>query len=91
MDFCNTLSRKEGITPFYEIDGERVKATWDPERAHTDHLSAVMYLRLPLGPVLAPRVKAGKAALTLGVDHPAYTASLRLPDHVALSLTGDLE
>ena len=76
---------------YLDVDGERVKATWDPERAHTDHLSAVMYLKLPLGPALATRVKSGKAAVTLGVDHPAYTASLRLPDHVVLSVADDLE
>jgi hypothetical protein len=73
------------------VDGERVAATWDKSREHPDHLSAVMYLKFPLGPARAAKVRAKLAKLTLAVDHPAYTARAELPAALVASLAEDLE
>ena len=73
------------------VDGRRVPATWDPARIHEDHLSAVLYLKFPLGKALADRVRAKDAKITLAVDHPAYRASVDLAAGVVLSLAEDLE
>ena len=74
------------------VDGERVPAKWDPERVHEDHLSAVLYLKFPLGKALADRVRKKQAtSVALAVDHPTYRATTELPPHVVLSLAGDLE
>jgi hypothetical protein len=75
-----------------EIDGERVPAKWDPERIHEDHLSAVLYLKFPLGKALADRLRTkGAQSVVLAVDHPAYEAKVDLPPNVVVSLAGDLE
>jgi len=75
---------------YLAIDGQRVDATCDPARMHEDRLSAVMYLKFPLGKALADRVRAKGSAIELGVDHPAYTAKLLLPKALALELAEDL-
>ena len=69
----------------------RVNATWDPARVHEDHLSAVLYLKFPLGKALADRVRTKTAKLTLAVDHAIYKAEVDLPPQVVVSLAGDLE
>jgi hypothetical protein len=73
------------------VDGERVAATWDPARMHDDHLSAVIYLKFPLGAARADRVRAKAAKVEIGVDHPAYTTKAELPEHVRRELADDLE
>jgi hypothetical protein len=70
------------------VDGERVPAVWDKAREHPEHLSAVMYLKFPLGEARAK--KLAKAKVVLGVDHPSYTAHAELPPVVLESLAEDL-
>ncbi len=73
------------------VAGDRVPATWDPERIHEDHLSAVLYLKFPLGKALADRVRTKDVKIALAVDHPAYQASVDLAPQVVSSLADDLE
>jgi len=87
------LARARGMESHVHVlvDGERVAATWDRAREHPEHLSAVMYLKFPLGAARAANVRAGSASLTLAVDHPAYTAQVALPGDLVRSLADDLE
>ncbi len=72
------------------VNGERVNATWDPERAHEDQASAVLYLKFPLGEARAAQVRAKTPKIELGVDHPSYAAVTELPTQVVESLAEDL-
>jgi hypothetical protein len=85
-DFLATARGMEARV-FLEVDGERVPAVWDKAREHPDHLSAVMYLKFPLGEARA--VKLAKANVALAVDHPAYSARTELPHSVKDSLAED--
>jgi hypothetical protein len=75
---------------YLAVDGERVAATWDPARVHEDHLSAVLYLKFPLGEARAARIRAKTASLELGVDHPIYTVNVGLSKHVLDEIAEDL-
>jgi hypothetical protein len=70
------------------VDGERVPAVWDKAREHPEHLSAVMYLKFPLGAERA--AKLARSTLALAVDHPVYTARVELPPVLRESLVEDL-
>ncbi len=72
------------------VAGARVAAAWDPARIHEDHLSAVLYLKFPLGKALAERVRSKDVPMTLAVDHPAYKAHADLGPAAVASLADDL-
>jgi uncharacterized protein DUF3501 len=62
----------------------------DLERESEEKTSAVHFLRFDLTPEMKRAFKNG-AALAVGVDHPAYAATVeRLPEEVRLSLSEDL-
>jgi hypothetical protein len=72
-------------------DGERVSAIADEdlERENDEKTSAVHFLRFELG-AAAARLKQG-AKLAIGVDHPAYSATVDPVSHeVHVALTQDL-
>ncbi len=76
--------RIDGHDPVFAIADE------DIERENEEKTSAVHFLRFEL---TAGMVAAGKsgAALSVGVDHPAYTANTgALPEAVRASLASDL-
>ncbi len=76
--------RIDGHDPVFAIADE------DLERENEEKTSAVHFLRFEL---TAGMVAAGKsgAALSVGVDHPAYTANTgALPEAVRASLASDL-
>jgi hypothetical protein len=86
----NFLAKARGMEAHVHlvVDGERVPAVWDKEREHPEHLSAVMYLKFPLGEARATQLVRAKVALA--VDHPAYTARAELPQAFLESLAEDL-
>jgi len=62
----------------------------DLERENADKTSAVHFLRFELTAGMAVAAKSG-AVLSVGVDHPAYTANTgALPEAVRASLVSDL-
>ncbi len=62
----------------------------DLERENEEKTSSVHFMRFELSPATVAAAKAG-AAIGVGVDHPAYTASLDpLPEGVRASLAADL-
>jgi hypothetical protein len=70
---------------------ERVWAIADEDldRENDEKTSAVHFLRFELDEATAQALKIG-AGLTIGIDHPRYSATLELPSAVRDSLAGDL-
>jgi hypothetical protein len=76
--------RVEGFDPVFAIADE------DLERDNEEKTSAVHFLRFELSAGMLAAAKSG-AALSAGVDHPAYTfATGPLPEPVRASLAADL-
>ena len=76
--------RVEGFDPVFAIADE------DLERDNEEKTSAVHFLRFELSAGMITAAKTG-AAISVGVDHPAYTANTgALPDAVRASLASDL-
>jgi hypothetical protein len=62
----------------------------DLERETAEKTSSVHFLRFELIPAMVGALKAG-AAITMGIDHPAYNASVKITKAVRDSLVGDLK
>ena len=76
--------RVDGFDPVFAIADE------DLERENAEKTSAVHFLRFELSAGMIAAAKTG-AAISAGVDHPAYTANTgALPDAVRASLASDL-
>lgn len=88
------LARLKGIEDrvWMEVEGmPRVGAIADEdlERENEEKTSSVHFLRFDLDEPAAQALKRG-AALSLGVDHPRYRASVLLPAEVREALVKDL-
>ncbi|HXZ86134.1 MAG TPA: DUF3501 family protein [Myxococcota bacterium] len=88
----NELDRLIGIDEhvFLEIGGERVRATFDPKQFESDRISAVQYVRFPLGPALAPRFCDRSVPVRLCVEHPNYRQAAAISGESRDSLAADL-
>ncbi len=64
-------------------------ANEDLDRETEDKTSSVHFLRFELTPEMITALKSG-AALTMGIDHPNYQASVTPADAVKTSLMADL-
>ena len=87
-----TLDRLIGIDEhvFLEVGDAQVRATFDVRQFEKDRISAVQYLRFPLGPELAERFKTSDAPVKLRVDLPAYKAETAFDGASRASLALDL-
>jgi hypothetical protein len=87
------LDRLIGIDEHVYLDvGDRsVRASFDPKQFEEDRISAVQYVRFPLGPDLARAFRAGEAPVVLRVEHPSYRASTAIDGKSRESLARDLE
>jgi uncharacterized protein DUF3501 len=89
------LARLKGIEDrvWVQVEGQpRVYAIADEdlERENDMKTAAVHFLRFELAPPMIAALKAG-AALAIGVDHPAYAATLHpVPDATRNALLADL-
>lgn len=80
------------------VDGERCPGKHDVERESPDRTTAVHYLKFPLGDnaeralrdVLDNKRKPSELAVELVVEHPRYSARVRLPPEAVLSVAEDL-
>ncbi len=75
-----------------QTDGQppiRAIADEDLDRENDEKTSAVHFLRFELTPAMKQALKAG-AVLTVGIDHPSYTASVAVPEKLRASLLNDL-
>lgn len=71
-----------------ELDGKRIAAVFEGGRAREDKVSAVQYVRFPLGAEVASFFAARDVKLV--IDHPHYRATQSLPEETRRSLEEDL-
>lgn len=64
-------------------------ANEDLERETDKKTAAIHFVRFELTPEMVTAVKRG-AAIRAGIDHPAYSAEVTIPDNVRQSLVADL-
>lgn len=86
------LDRLIGIDEhvFLDVGDASVRATFDAKQFESDRISAVQYVRFPLGPELACRFCDPQLAVRLRVDHPSYRESTRIEGASRDSLIADL-
>lgn len=72
------------------VGGEVVRATFDPKQFEADRLSAVQYIRFPLGQRLAEAFCDPGVAVELHVRHPNLSARATLEGAARDSLAEDL-
>lgn len=86
------LDRLIGIDEhvFLDVGGETVQAGFDPKQFEEDRISAVQYIRFPLGAELARRFLDPDVTVELRVDHPNYSNKTRLEGEVRRALMADL-
>jgi hypothetical protein len=101
IEFSDAEERKQQLAKMIGIekavwiqvaDFARVKpiANEDLERETEEKTSSVHFLRFELTAPMIAALKAG-AALTMGIDHPAYQATVTPPPAVRESLIADLK
>ena len=89
------LAKLKGIerATWVQVEGcERVAAIADEdlERENEEKTSSVHFLRFALDTKMRERLHGG-AALTIGIDHPQYRASLKVAEEVRAALMADLQ
>ena len=89
------LAKLKGVerATWVQVAGcERVHAIADEdlERENEEKTSSVHFLRFELDATMRERLHAG-AALSMGIDHPQYRASLTVPEEVRSALMADLQ
>ncbi|HIF92805.1 MAG: DUF3501 family protein [Myxococcales bacterium] len=86
------LDRLIGIDEHVHLDigGESVSATFDDKQFQEDRVSAVQYIRFPLGPELAKRFRDPDVTVELRVDHPNYAGKTVIEGEARASLSADL-
>jgi hypothetical protein len=72
-----------------DFDPVHAIADEDLERENDEKTSAVHFLRFELGATMASAVKSG-AAVSMGIDHPAYRAEVTLAAESRDALAADL-
>lgn len=88
------LARLHGIekTLYIQINGfDNVYpiANEDLDRETEEKTASVHFVRFELSPEMITAVKQG-ATIRAGIDHPAYSEEVEIPDEVRESLVGDL-
>ena len=75
-----------------ELNGRKVFARFDGRQGREDRISAVQYLRFPVGndPADLAALESGDAPVVVRVDHPAYRASAVLGPETRAELARDL-
>ena len=89
------LAKLKGVerATWVQVEGcERVLAVADEdlERENEEKTSSVHFLRFELDAKMRERLHAG-AALSMGIDHAQYRASLTVPEDVRSALMADLQ
>ena len=86
------LDRLIGIDEHVHLDigDETIRATFDEKQFQEDRVSAVQYIRFPLGRALAAKFCESSIPVVLRVDHPSYTGQTVIEGEARASLAGDL-
>jgi hypothetical protein len=75
---------------YLDVAGRRVYARFLEGQGREDRISAVQYLRFPIGDDVCAELAAGDRDVRLVVDHPSYRASTPLPVETKQELARDL-
>ncbi|MBW2268029.1 MAG: DUF3501 family protein [Deltaproteobacteria bacterium] len=86
------LDRLVGIDEhvFLDVGEATVQATFDEKQFEADRISAVQYIRFPLGPELAAKFRDASVPVELRVDHPNYAGKTPIDGEARASLSADL-
>jgi hypothetical protein len=86
------LDRLVGIDEYVSLDvgGNRVRATFDDRQFEAGRISAMQYVKFPLGRKLSAAFQDEAAPVILRVDHPEYAAEQPIEGEPRASLTRDL-
>lgn len=86
------LDRLIGIDEhiFLDVGDATVRATFDDKQFEEDRISAVQYVRFPLGAELSARFRDPTVPVALRADHPNYTAKTVIDGPARASLAADL-
>ncbi len=86
------LDRLIGIDEhvFLDVGKATVRASFDPKQFEEDRISAVQYIRFPLGAELSRRFCDASVPVELRVDHPNYSNKTRLEGEARRALMKDL-
>lgn len=86
------LDRLIGIDEHVHLDigDESVRAAFDDKQFQEDRVSAVQYIRFPLGRDLATRFRDPSVSVELRVDHPNYAGKTAIEGEARASLSDDL-
>ncbi len=86
------LDRLIGIDEHVHLDigGESIRAAFDDKQFEEDRVSAVQYIRFPLGPDLAAKFLDPEVPVELRVDHPNYVGKTSIEGEARVSLMADL-
>jgi hypothetical protein len=86
------LDRLVGIDEYVsmEVGDERVRATFDAKQFEEDRISAVQFVRFPLGEGLAEQFRDLSVPVRLRVDHPSYREITELRGATRGALAEDL-
>ncbi|HEY3500387.1 MAG TPA: DUF3501 family protein [Polyangiaceae bacterium] len=76
---------------YVEAGGERVAVVPDTRGTDPSRTMAVQYLKFPLGPQARAAIAEKRGPVRLGVDHPAYRASVALSEATLASLSDDFD
>jgi hypothetical protein len=87
------LDRLVGIDEhvFLDVGGSSVQARFDPKQREEDRISAVQYLKFPLGSELAARFADLAVPAQLRVEHPNYRAATPIAGAQRAALAADLK
>ena len=87
------LDRLIGIDEhvYLDVGDQTIQATFDEKQFEEDRISAVQYLRFPLGPDLAARFRDPGERVILRVEHPIYSEAAEIAGETRASLVADLD
>ena len=74
---------------FVIAGGERCAVIPDRRSTEPGRTIAVHYVKFALGPAAEQAIREGRAPISLGVSHPAYTAEVELSEVTRQSLADD--
>lgn len=66
-----------------------VRAAFEPGRSTEDRISAVQYLRFPLGPEARAALATEGTPIAVEIDHPSYRHRVACPEATRASLAAD--
>jgi hypothetical protein len=88
-----TLERLVGLDEhlFLEVDGQRVKAQFEPGRSTEEKISSVQYVRFAPTPAQAEALRRAETPLALAIEHPSYRHRVTLAEATRAELAADLD